>query len=195
MADDAHSLDLALAAPFAPARDREGDIEALVLALFDRYHFRLVRYVQTFGLEAAVAEDVVQDVFLALFGHLRRARPQHNLRGWVFQVAHNLALRERRRRRLTSTDPLDEAAAMQLVDPASTPDRQLAEKAEYARVQSALRTLSERDRQCLYLRADGLRYREIARVMDMSLGGVAKSVARALGHLATFKGRSSNGPR
>jgi DNA-directed RNA polymerase specialized sigma24 family protein len=34
------------------------------------------------------------------------------------------------------------------------------------------------------LRADGLRYREIARVLDISLGSVAKALTRAMTRLA-----------
>jgi RNA polymerase sigma-70 factor (ECF subfamily) len=48
---------------------------------------------------------------------------------------------------------------------------------------SVLSALSQRERQCLHLRHDGLRYREIAKVLGISLGAVAKSVARAIGRL------------
>ena len=40
-----------------------------------------------------------------------------------------------------------------------------------------------RDRQCLFLRAEGLRYRDIARTLDLSLGGVAKSLGRTMTRL------------
>ena len=48
---------------------------------------------------------------------------------------------------------------------------------------SVLQALPERDRDCLYLRAEGLQYREIAEVLDISLGGVSKSLARAIRRL------------
>jgi RNA polymerase sigma-70 factor (ECF subfamily) len=52
-------------------------------------------------------------------------------------------------------------------------------------MRAALGALSPRDRQCLSLRAEGLRYRDIARVLGMSLGGVAKAIARAIDHLSS----------
>jgi RNA polymerase sigma-70 factor (ECF subfamily) len=44
--------------------------------------------------------------------------------------------------------------------------------------------LPEQDRRCLILRAEGLRYREIAEVLHISLGAVALSLERCLTRLA-----------
>ena len=71
------------------------EIENEVIGLFDEYRSRLLRYVLSIGLTAAHGEEIVQDVFLALFRHLRLGRPKDNLRGWIFRVAHNLALKTR----------------------------------------------------------------------------------------------------
>jgi len=46
-----------------------------------------------------------------------------------------------------------------------------------------IRALPARDRHCLFLRAEGLRYRDIAETLGMSLGGVAKSLARSVTRL------------
>ena len=56
-------------------------------------------------------------------------------------------------------------------------------------MRAVLRAMPERDRQCVYLRAEGLRYREIANVLGMSLGGVAKSLARAIARLSAGVGK------
>jgi DNA-directed RNA polymerase specialized sigma24 family protein len=69
-----------------------------VLILFNQCGASLLRYVGSFGLGVEETEDVVQEAFLLLFQHLRLSRPRTNLRGWLFQVAHNLALRHRRRK-------------------------------------------------------------------------------------------------
>lgn len=192
MAPESHpTLELRLSAQVATASSTsDGALHVLVLSLFDECHAGLLRYVQAFGLETEAAEDVVQDVFLALFQHLRRGRPRDHLRGWLFQVAHNLALRERRRRRRGSwVAACDDAHLERIADGHASPEDALAEADEVRRVRDALRVLTRRDRQCLYLRAEGLRYRDIARVLGMSLGGVAKSLARALGHLSSDDGR------
>ena len=51
------------------------------------------------------------------------------------------------------------------------------------RLRAVLRALPEPDQHCLRLRAEGLRYREIAEVLGMSLGAVSISLTRSLARL------------
>ena len=157
-------------------------VEDEVLLLFDRCAPALLRYVTSFGLAPEIAEDVVQDVFLALFRHLKLARSRRNLQGWIFKVAHNLALKQRMQMRRRAAAPLDETA-YRLADPAPGPELALAEHDRWQRLQPVLAALPVRDRECLSLRADGLRYRDIAAALGMSLGAVAKSLARSMTRL------------
>jgi RNA polymerase sigma-70 factor, ECF subfamily len=150
--------------------------ERQVLELFDSGAPSLLRYVNSFGLTNAETEDVVQETFLSLYYHLRLGRPRTNLKGWLFKVAHNLALRQRRGRCRPPQIEMTDAR----VDPAPNPEVRLALAERARRVRSVFRALSDRDRQCLLLRAEGLRYRDIARTLGISLGGVAKSLARSM---------------
>jgi len=56
--------------------------EQEVIQLFDELRGRLLRYLLGFGVPAQEGEEVVQEVFLALFQHLQRGRSRQNLRGW-----------------------------------------------------------------------------------------------------------------
>lgn len=153
-----------------------------VLVLFDRHAPSLLRYVASFGLTACEAEDLVQDVFLALFRHLRLDRSRENLNGWLFRVAHNLALKRRKRIQRRVMAPWDEAAHAS-ADPAPNPEMRLLAHQRRQRLTPVIRALPARDRHCLLLRAEGLRYRDIAETLGMSLGGVAKSLARSIARL------------
>jgi RNA polymerase sigma-70 factor (ECF subfamily) len=156
-----------------------------VLLLFDSCGPGLIRYVRSLGVEPAAAQDVTQEVFLALFHHLRLGRPRDNLRGWLFKVAHNLALKHRQKtKRRDAGLVFDADLAALVVDPSLDPEQRLAEEERQARLRAVVRVLPERDRQCLSLRAEGLRYRDIADVLGISLGSVAKSVSRSLARLA-----------
>jgi hypothetical protein len=105
-------------------------IEREVLLLFDQVGSRLLRYVASFGLSPEEAEDIVQEIFLALVRHLRLGRARSNLRGWLFQVAHNLALRQRRQaRRLHARVSTDETALALRIDPAPSPEARLGQSA------------------------------------------------------------------
>jgi RNA polymerase sigma-70 factor (ECF subfamily) len=152
-----------------------------VLRLFDVYQRPLLRYAASFGLTTTDAEDVVQETFLALFRHLLRDRPRHNLTGWLFQVTRNLALKQRRRRQRNSwVTRFEIARHRHPADPAPTPEQCIADQEQQQQLMRVLGALPERDRQCVLLRAEGMTYREIASALQVSLGAVAKSITRAL---------------
>ncbi len=62
----------------------------------------------------------------------------------------------------------------------ANPEQQLASRQRQQRLLAVFRALPERDRRCLSLRAEGLRYRQIADALGISLGAVAKSLARSM---------------
>jgi RNA polymerase sigma-70 factor, ECF subfamily len=152
-------------------------LEEEVVNLFDQLQDRLLRYLLSLGLPASDGEEVIQEVFLALFLHLQRGKPRHNLRAWVFQVAHNLALKQRNTNLRNRPNLVDEGT---LVDQAPNPEDQVAWNERRRRLWNVWQALPEQDRRCLSLRAEGLTYRDIAQVLDISLGAVSLSLARSL---------------
>jgi RNA polymerase sigma-70 factor (ECF subfamily) len=164
--------------------------EAEVVLLFDELRDRLLRYLLVVGLSAHDGEEIIQESFLLLFQHLQRGKSRQNLRGWIFRVARNLALKQRasNHRQLTRLVEFDEASLMRTVDGNPNPEEQLQSERRQKRLLAVVRALPEVDRSCLSLRAEGLRYREIAEVLDISLGSVAASLARSLAKLGRADG-------
>jgi RNA polymerase sigma-70 factor, ECF subfamily len=160
-------------------------LEEEVLCLHDHLRPRLIRYAASLGLKCHDAEDIVQEVFLALFRHLQSERSRSNLLGWLFRVTHNLALK---RRVLYSLE--DQAKAMEeiysTVDPG--PEEGILFGERHFKLRRAFEALPETDRLCLQLRSEGLKYREIARILGISLGGVANSLGRSLDRLQRSEG-------
>ena len=166
----------------APGK-QSSPLEAEVLALFDRLHDRLMSYVLRFSpLNVQDCEEIVQEAFLALFQHLQRGGSRENLSGWLFRVVHNLSLKRREGSRRDSQNvvTLTSAAEEVVVDPSLNPEEAFAQDETRRHLRAAVRALPEQDQRCLALRAEGLRYREIADVLGMSLGAVAKSLERSL---------------
>jgi RNA polymerase sigma-70 factor, ECF subfamily len=159
-------------------------VEEEVIGLFDALRVRLLRYSVSFGLSMQDSEDVVQEVFLALFHHLQAGRSRRNLRGWVFRVAHNLSLK-RRASNQTGGKWIESGSLLpeQFCDPAPGPEQLMVLGESQSRMLAALRALPETDERCLRLRAEGLNYREIAGVLGISLGSVSISLARSLARL------------
>jgi RNA polymerase sigma-70 factor (ECF subfamily) len=154
-------------------------LEEEVVSLFDEFRTPLLRYLRGNGLGAEDAEEIVQEVFLALFQHLRAGKARHNLRGWLFRVAHNLGLKRRASRgRHGGVD------GCMVADPSLNPEDQFACAEHQGRLLSVVKALSEQDRACLHLRAEGLRYREIAEVVGISLSAVSISLTRSMAKLS-----------
>lgn len=173
----------------APAEIRESaapaSLEEEVIALFDQYRVPVLRYLISRRIPFSDAEEIVQEVFVAMFRHLRAGKSRSNLPGWIFTVAHNMALKfqiagKRRSRYFEDAPAMLDRADGQF----DNPERQLSDKEYRIRLMSVVCALPEQDRSCLVLRAEGFRYREIARILGMSLGSVANSLTRALGRLS-----------
>lgn len=173
-----HASSADTAVPLAQVSHADGPtpLETEVTHLFDEMRLPLLRYLSSFGLAAQDCEEVVQEVFLALFLHLRNDKPRTNIQAWIFRVAHNLGLKRCHAVRKAPSGMEDFAPA----DGALNPEQLAASSQRTQKLLSVVRALTEQDRRCLYLRAEGLRYREIVDVLGMSLGAVAQSLERSL---------------
>jgi RNA polymerase sigma-70 factor (ECF subfamily) len=65
-----------------------------------------------------------------------------------------------------------------------TPEQELLAKEKFRQLRAAIPSLTESERECLLLRAEGLRYREIGEVLGIATSTVADSVDRAIRKLA-----------
>jgi RNA polymerase sigma-70 factor (ECF subfamily) len=149
-----------------------GHDEALGV-LYDRYATR-IRALAAHTLDRGTAEDIVQDVFLAVW---RRASTYDSQRGtfrpWVYQIAHYRILNELRRRKHRPTaefDP-DGAGLSELPSPAPGPYEAVWREEQRAGVQSALEGLPGSQREALSLAFFGeLSHEQVAATLQLPLG-------------------------
>jgi RNA polymerase sigma-70 factor (ECF subfamily) len=161
-------------------------LEDEITSFFDELHDPLMRYLVSFRLEIHDAEDVIQEAFFALFRHLKAGKPRTNIRGWAFRVAHNIGLK---RQRKTHGQHINSHNTESSADPGLNPEEELLHLQRTTRLQAVVNVLPERDRHCLFLRAEGLRYREIGHVLGISLGSVALALERSLRRLREAESR------
>jgi RNA polymerase sigma-70 factor (ECF subfamily) len=165
------------------------EIEREVMDIFEQFRDPLLRYALSFGIPVHDAEEVTQEVFLCLFRHLQLRRSRKNLRGWIFRVAHNLALKQLYANQQSYKTTSDRQIAEEHADPSPDPEEQLSLAQRRHRLLAVVKALPEADQGCLRLRAEGLRYREIGAVLGMSLGAVSISLTRSLARLIRADGR------
>ena len=154
---------------WAPVRTNDRAEEA-TLARIERLYFEQAeRYARTAALitgDRAAAEDAVQDAFARAIVHRKKFREAGSLEAWLWRIVVNTALNGRRKRTADerATDRLGRSS------PASGTDREIDYEAR-----AELMRLPKRQRAAVFLRyyAD-LDYREIAQILAVTPGGVAK---------------------
>lgn len=148
----------------------------------------LVRYVAGKLDNRHSAEDLVQDIFLAL-PHVRRDPPIRNPKGFLFRMASNLAInlniQEARRAALRA----EQADILWSAVEEITPERKLLGEEALAALNYAISDLPERTREILaWRRLDGATNVEIARRLGISTTAVEKHLRKAMAHLALAVG-------
>lgn len=162
--------------PCEPDGDRVDDVERL----FRTYNVTLVRYLTRRLGDRDWAEEVAQETFVRA---LRQREPLSNERAWLFTVANNLVRDEARKdaRRRRHLEILREQEADEVQEPEPTT---LEREQERAMARRALEALAERDRLALLMREEGLDYNEIASALELSIGSIGTTLARARRRLA-----------
>jgi|ERR1700733_8281172 len=157
-----------------------------VVDLYDELRLPLYGYLICMGLTPQEADDVIQDAFLRLVRFLQDGGQIKSHRSWIYRVAHNLGVNlQKRERRLVADLDEDDAVELARTPVAATPEELYLRKEQCRRLDSAISQLTKRQRECLHLRAEGLRYHEIAEVLGITISGVADALQRAILHLTS----------
>jgi RNA polymerase sigma-70 factor (ECF subfamily) len=169
----------------AASATRPSPLEEEVVSLFEQLRTPILRYLLSFRISVPDAEEVLQEVFLALFQHLRQGKPEQIFRvGFSkWRTTPHLKCRLRSRRHSDRFSCMPDLSGMTSdpgPDAGGKPGRQPAPAR--ACWQWCGRCRSRNSAVCS-LRAEGLRYREIAEVLGMSLGSVAASLEKSLSRL------------
>jgi RNA polymerase sigma-70 factor (ECF subfamily) len=133
-------------------------------------------YLLLCGVAPQRAQELVQDTFLKLFQKLSKEEAVDNPRAWLYRVAYHFALRHRGREPVF--DEIDPAAPFR--EPGPDPESELLERERRQALVTAVRDLSPQQRNCLHLRVQGLRYREIAETIGISTSAVGEFLRRAV---------------
>lgn len=165
---------------------RAGDPEPFG-ELVGRYQDRLYATLLRLTGNPEDALDLLQDAFVAAYSKLDRFRGGSSFYTWIYRIAVNLALTQKRKR-----PPARPVAWLSAHDGTEPPDERTEsdptgplEQAERDRiVQEALNALAPEHRAVLVLKdVDGLRYEEIAEILAVPIGTVRSRLHRARGEL------------
>ena len=144
--------------------------------LFAENRDSLIRYVRHHLDDGSAAEDIAQESFIRFFQARSQGEEIAQPRAWLFRVAHNLLIDYGRKKR---PDLLDEDGWLRVegqiagsagVDP----------EARAHVSQLPWYKLTKLEMECLRLRSEGLKFREVGEVLGLSISTVTSYIARAV---------------
>jgi RNA polymerase sigma-70 factor (ECF subfamily) len=163
-------------------RVRAGD-EAAFEQIFRSYYARLVSFAFARLGSQALAEEMVQEVFLQIWTRREQWVVERSLAAYMFRAVRNRVLNSRRSIRL-EIDYATSAACEIELGSAEPADGRLRDAEIGAALAHALALLPERPRQVFMLsRRQGLSYAEISDVLGIALKTVEMHMGRALAQL------------
>ena len=176
--DDGDDSDFALM-----KRIGSGD-HAAFRQLVERHQHAVIGTVAKMLGNAAESEDIAQQVFLRIWRHAKRYRPEAKFTTYLFTITRNLVFNETRRKSRKKEVSADERAenSHQLIaaSPDRQPDAEILQAELQGAVDAAIAALPHTQRLAVVLRRyEQLSYEEIAGVLDLSVSAVKSLLFRA----------------
>jgi RNA polymerase sigma-70 factor (ECF subfamily) len=180
--------DLARQESLALAQGLKRKDAGLLDELIVRYQHRLLRYLMYLTGQRELAEDLFQEVWMRVLVRGDQYNGNARFETWLFTIARNLVIDQRRKRTLSSLDELvdgagddDRAMTWEIADEGPSPFDQFSRLEDREAIVAALLQLDTLHREVLVLRfQEELSLEEIARVTQAHLSTVKSRLYRGL---------------
>ena len=159
-------------------RVKHGDLDKLAI-LYERYNRALFAFFFKVTLNSQASEDLVQTVFFKIIKYRDQYRAEEgSFVPWMFRIAHNANIDQYHSLASSRNDVrIDETHVRSDEDP----DAEFLKQERSRRIKKALGQLTGEQREVLILsRYQGLKYEQIAQVLNCRVGTVKARVFRAM---------------
>ena len=163
-------------------------IQKRVAALYEANRDAVYRFLLIRGLESATAQELTQDTFVQFFIALSNGTMIEAERAWVYSVAAKSAVNHWRREGRFNHVALEASPELlgSLQSNQPTPEDVLIENQRIRRVDAQLARMSDMQKAAIHLRLQGLRYRAIAQVLQISPSTVSELLSGAITRLRSI---------
>jgi RNA polymerase sigma-70 factor (ECF subfamily) len=165
-------------------RVKDGD-GASFGVLLEKHRSSVVHFLYRMVQNAAVAEELAQEVFLRIYRARATYEPTAKFTTWLFRIATHLALnalRDNRNERLQDRidDDSSDLPARQLSDSRPSVEQSMVYQAKLAEVRRAIAALPDKQRAAVLMhKYEEMEYSQIAKVLNCSESAVKSLLFRA----------------
>lgn len=164
-------------------RCQDGDTEAMEI-VYTRYKSPLFNLAYRFAGDSSLAEDLLQEIFIKIFGHIKKLRSPEALNSWLYRIATNTCISFVRKKEKTKEVPLDEFAD---ISNTQYDDRHVRKDLE-----AAIKTLPPKQKIVFQLHdIQGFTHTEIAQIMSSSVGTAKSQLFKARMKIRNYLGRDA----
>jgi RNA polymerase sigma-70 factor (ECF subfamily) len=166
-------------------RVRDGD-RAAFAQLYEAHKGPLFNFLFRMCWDRNVAEDCLQEVMIAVWKAAPTWEPSAQVNTWIFRIARNIWINEGRRARrrpalfshMGSSD--EDGSGPDFPDQAAGPENSTLTGEARAAVRKAIEQLPEHERMVVLLSEfEGLKYAEIAEILEIPVGTVKSRMSSA----------------
>jgi len=153
----------------------------------------LTRLARAHEADGALQQDLLQEIYLALWRSLPAFKNRCSMRTWVYRVAHNVAATHVLRAKRRKTNQLVTLDDVEIADVSTEAGEAIDEARTLARLMQLIQRLKPIDREVIILHLEGLSRDEIAEIAGLALSNVAIKIHRIKQLLArSFGGRENS---
>lgn len=159
------------------------DDEAAYKELFCLFYKPLLRFAHTLCHSHEMAEEIVSDVFISIWQRRATLEEIHNLKVYLYISTKNAALKYLLRQQKRVAITIDDLQ-VELESQYNNPEQLMMTAEMLARVDQAIMHLPPRCKLVYKLiKEDGLRYKEVAEILGISVKTIDNQLAIALGKI------------
>ncbi len=164
-------------------RLKKGDVKAFE-QVYRAYYQSLVEFAQ-FYLDEFCAQEVVSEFFVWLWQNRQKLKIKSNLSGYLYVSIKNRALNRLTDKEKQQKEQNFQAKLVSVFE--QSPEDHLINKEEAQKVENILELIPPRSRQIFIMhRYDGLKYKEIAKLLNISVNTVENHIVKAIQILRNY---------
>lgn len=150
----------------------------------ERYSSRLYHYVFALIGQKEPAEEVVSDVFYEIWRNRKVLGGIENMNAWIQTITYRKSVSYLRKEKGKAEVQFDDVGDF-IFAPIQSPDEEMISKEEMEKINDAIQKLPPKCKHVFFLaKIEGLPYKEIANLLNISVKTINNHIAFALGEIA-----------